>query len=352
MTQTFHVGITRDFLKPDGSVAFPDIGLGLLEQQPWVSYEFLAENTRELRPDQIRGFDALGVLAPRVTATTLEGADRLAILARYGVGYDSVDIAACTEHGVAVTIAPDGVRRPMACVVMTYLLALSHRLVEQDRATRAGEGWTRKLDLIGTGLSNKTLGLIGLGNIASEVVRLSRPFELKPIAYDPYVPPERAAELGVQLVDLETLLRTSDYVVVLCALTPETRGMLSAERLALMKPSAFLVSVARGPIVDQAALTRLLQERRIRGAGLDVFEQEPVDPNDPILKLDNVIVSPHALAWTDEWAYITGRSAIGGILEVAHGRPPAHVVNKEVLNSPKFLEKLERYARQRGQARG
>lgn len=123
--------------------------------------------------------------------------------------------------------------------------------------------------------------------------------------------------------------------------------MLNAERLAMMKPTAFLISVARGPIVDQAALTKLLQERKIRGAGLDVFEEEPVDPNDPILKLDNVVVSPHGLAWTDEWSAITGRSALGGILEVAHGRPPAHVVNKEVLDSPLFQEKLQRYAQQR-----
>ncbi len=347
MTATFRIGPTRDFLKPDGSIGFSDIGLGLLEGKPGVEWEFLAENTRELRADQIRGYDALGVFTPRVTAATLEGADRLAVIARYGVGYDSVDIEACTAHGVAVTIAPDGVRRPMACVVMTYILALSHRLLDQDRATRAGEGWTRKLDLTGYGIANKTLGLIGLGNIASEVVKLSRPFDLRPIAYDPYVPPERAAALGVQLVDLETLLRTADYVVVLCQLTPETRRMLNAERLAMMKPTAFLISVARGPIVDQAALTKLLQERKIRGAGLDVFEEEPVDPNDPILKLDNVVVSPHGLAWTDEWSAITGRSALGGILEVAHGRPPAHVVNKEVLDSPLFQEKLQRYAQQR-----
>jgi phosphoglycerate dehydrogenase-like enzyme len=344
MAETFRIGLTRDFLRPDGTVAFGDIGLGMLEGQPGIEFDYLADNAVELGPDQVRGYDALAVLAPRVSAKTLEGADRLAIVARYGVGYDTIDVPACTAKGVALTITPDAVRRTVATVVMTYVLSLSHRLLEQDRATRAGEGWSRKLDLMGYGLIGKKLGLIGLGNIGSEVVKLARPFDLVPIASDPYVHPDRAAELGVELVDLETLLRTADYVVVLCALTPETRGMLSAGRLALMKPTAFLINAARGPIVDQRALYEALRDRRIRGAGLDVFEQEPIDPADPILALDNVTVSPHALAWTDEWAYASGQSAIRNMLAVAAGQNPTYVVNREVLESPLFQDKLRRYA--------
>jgi phosphoglycerate dehydrogenase-like enzyme len=338
----FRVGLTRDFLNPDGTPAFGDIGLALLDAAPGVEWEYLAENTRELRADQIRDFDALAVLAPRVTAATLEGAERLALIARYGVGYDSVDVAACTRHGVLLTITPDGVRRPMATVVLTYLLALSHRLLEQDRLTRAG-GWARKLEVMGTGLTGKTLGLIGLGNIGREVVRLATPLELRFVAHDPYVEPAEAAALGVDLVDLEMLLRTADFVVILCALTPATRHLLNAERLALMKPTARLISVARGPIVDQAALTEALRERRIAGAGLDVFDPEPVDPNDPILELDNVIVSPHALCWTDEWAYLSGQSACRAILDVAAGRVPNHVVNRDAIESPLVQAKLARY---------
>jgi phosphoglycerate dehydrogenase-like enzyme len=339
----FRVGLTRDFLRPDGTLGFGDIGLGLLDGKPGITHEFLAENTRELRPDQIRGYDALAVLAPRVTSETLKGADRLAVIARYGVGYDSVDVAACTDNGVAITITPDGVRRPVALVVMTLLLALTHRLFDQDRALRSGEGWSRKLELMGYGLTGKKLGLIGLGNIGTEVVRLATPFDLKPIAHDPYVDPAKAAELGVELVDLETLLSTADFVVVLCALTPETRHLLNAERLALMKPTAFLINTARGPIVDQTALTEALTARRIRGAALDVFEQEPVDPADPLFALDNVIVTPHALCWTDEWAYITGRSAMESILTIASGNVPKYVVNKEVIDVLTFQEKLQRF---------
>jgi D-3-phosphoglycerate dehydrogenase len=339
----FRIGLTRDFLNPDGTVGLGDIGLGLLAGKPGIEHEFLAENTRELRADQIRGYDALAVLAPRVSAATLEGADRLAVIARYGVGYDSVDVPACTAHGVALTITPDGVRRPVALVVMTFILALAHRLFEQDRAIRAGEGWSRKLELMGYGLTGKKLGLIGLGNIGGEVVRLAKPLDLVPIAYDPYVDPARAAELGVELVDLDTLLATADFAVVLCALTPETRHLLDAERLALMKPTAFLINTARGPIVDQAALTEALRERRIRGAALDVFEQEPIDAGDPLLALDNVIATPHALCWTDEWAYITGQSAMESMLAIAAGNVPRYVVNKEVVDVPAFQEKLRRF---------
>jgi D-3-phosphoglycerate dehydrogenase len=339
----FRVGLTRDFLNPDGSIGFGDIGLHLLDGKPGLSYEFLAENTRELSADQICDYDALAVLAPRITAATLEGADRLAVIARYGVGYDSVDVPACTAKGVALTITPDGVRRPVALNVMTFLLALTHRLFEQDRALRAGEGWTRKLELMGYGLTNKRLGLIGLGNIGSEVARLAKPFGLVAIAFDPYVDPARAAELGVELVDLDTLLATADFVSVHCALTPETRHLLNAERLALMKPSAFLINTARGPIVDQVALTNALSERRIRGAGLDVFEQEPVDPTDPLFALDNVIATPHALCWTDEFALLTGRSAMESILAIASGDMPKYVVNKEVGDVPAFQAKLQRF---------
>ena len=343
MAETFRIGLTRDFLKEDGTLGLGDIGLGLLDGVPGVEWEFLAENARELRADQIAGYDALAVLAPRITAATFDGADRLAVIARYGVGYDTVDVPACTAHGVALTITPDGVRRPVALVVMTFLLAVTHRLLEQNRATREGTGWTGKLDLLGYGLTGKRLGLIGLGNIGQEVVKLAKPFDLVPIAHDPYVDPAKAAELGVELMDLDTLLATADFVVILCALTPETRRLLNAERIAAMQPTAFLINAARGPIVDQNALYEALRDGRLRGAALDVYEQEPVDPNEPILSLPNVIATPHALCWTDEWAYITGKSAMQSMLAIKEGRVPAYVVNKDVIESALFQAKLERY---------
>lgn len=353
MSRTFRVGVTRDFLKPDGSLGFGDIGLSLLESAPWVEWEFLAEDTRELRGDQLRGYDGILVLAPRVTAASLEGVDRLTIVARFGVGYDNVDVEALTKSGVLLTITPDGVKRPVAAAVMTFLLALSHKLLIKDRLTRAG-GWAKKLDYMGQGLSGRVLGIVGLGNIGREVVALARPFGMRHIAYDPYVAGSTTSksgsgppEMGMEMVGLEDLLRTADFVSICCSLTRETHHLIDAERIRLMKPTAYLINVARGPIVDQKALTAALQEGRIQGAGLDVFEEEPVDPGDPILALENVILAPHAVCWTDECFLGNGESACKSILEVAMGRVPINVVNRAVLESPRLEEKLERHGAKR-----
>lgn len=339
----FLVGVTRDFLRPDGTIGFGDIGLLLLDDAPGIQWEFLAENTEVLSRRQVNAYDALLVLAPQVTAATLEGAERLTLVARFGVGYDSVDVDACTRNGIALTITPDGVRRPVATGVLTLLLALSHKLLIKDRLTRAG-GWAEKLDYMGQGLTGRTLGVIGLGNIGREVFRLTAPLAMRHLAADPFVQPADVRDSGIALVDLETLFRESDFVVVCCALTDSTRHLLNAQRLSLMKPTAYLINVARGPIVDQQALTEVLRERRIQGAGLDVFEREPIDPADPLLALDNVILAPHGLCWTDECFSGIGRSAVRGIVDVAAGRVPNNVVNRSVLDSPVFQQKLRRIA--------
>jgi phosphoglycerate dehydrogenase-like enzyme len=342
MSQPFRVGLTADFLKPDGTIGFGNIGLERLDQAPGVQWEFLAENTPELRPDQVRDYDAILVLAPRISAATLAGAERLTVLARFGVGYDTVDVPACTANGVMLTITPDGIRRPVAVAVMTFLLALTQKMFIKDRLTRDGR-WGEKLSYMGMGTTGRTLGIIGLGNIGRDIIKLARPFDLKFLAFDPYLTPDQAAAAGATLVDLETLLRESDYVSVNCALTAETHHLLNSERLALMKPTAYLINTARGPIVDELALTKLLQEGRIAGAGLDVFEQEPVDPNNPLLKMDNVIVAPHALCWTDECFLGNGLSSIESILDVSQGRTPRYVVNRDVLDTPRLQDKLRRY---------
>lgn len=343
MPETFTVAVTRDVIRQDGSLAFGDIGLGMLERAG-LAWDIIPPHGRELTAADIDGYDALLLLGPAVTEATLAGNDRLTVIARFGVGYDAVDVAACTRHGVALSITPDGVRRPMATAILTLVLALAQRLVMKDRATRAGEGWTRKLEMMGTGLTGRTLGSIGIGNIGRELFRLAQPFEMRQIAHDPYADPRALTELGVEIVGLKTLLTEADFIVVNCPLTPETRHLLNRERLARMKPTAFLVNAARGPIVDQTALAEALQAGRIAGAALDVFEHEPVDPDEPILQLDNVIVTPHALCWTDEWARLTGESACRSIIDIAAGRDPAHVVNGEVLEEPMFRAKLQKFA--------
>jgi D-3-phosphoglycerate dehydrogenase len=173
---------------------------------------------------------------------------------------------------------------------------------------------------------------------------------MRHIAHDPYADPALAEREEVVLVDLDTLLRESDFVVIAAALTPETRHLISRERLGLMKPAAFLISTARGPLVDQQALYEALRDRRIAGAGMDVFEQEPVDPDDPILTLDNVVVTPHALCWTDECERIMGESVLRSIQAVASGQAPTHAVNREAADTPAMRAKLRRYGERTGTA--
>ena len=342
----FRVGLTVDFLRPEGGQAFPDIDLSVLDRAGGVEWHNLSAGAEEVSAEAAAGCDALLVLSPRISAATLEGAGRLAVVARIGVGYDSVDLEACTRAGVAVTITPDGVRRPVASAAMAFLLALAHRLPLKDRLTREGR-WAEKADHMGIGLRGRTLGLVGLGNIGGEIARLCAPFGMTLVAADPFADAEAAAGLGVRLAPLSELLDEADFVLVCCALTAETRHLIGPAELERMKPTAHLINVARGPIVDQAALTAALREGAVAGAALDVFEEEPVDPGDPILGLDNVIVAPHALAWTDESFRLMGESAFAGILAVSEGRAPDHVVNAEVLKTEGFRAKLEACARRR-----
>lgn len=327
----FRVGVTRDFLKPDGSNGFGDIGLDGLAAAG-LAWDWLPPAGPALAADLVAGYDGLLVLGPRVTADTVSGG-RLKVVARFGVGYDNVDVPALTAAGVLLTITPEGVRRPVAVAALTLVLALSHKLLVKDRLTRAGR-WADKLDHNGQGLTGRTLGIVGFGNIGRELARIARPLDLTVLAADPLADPANTAAQGVSLRSLDDLLAESDYVVVCCVLTPDTRHLINAARLARMKPTGYLVNVARGPIVDQAALTRALQERRIAGAGLDVFDPEPVAPDDPLLGLENVILSPHALCWTDECFGLNGRSAVAALVDVANGRVPPHVVNREALGHP------------------
>lgn len=330
----FRVAVTADFLKPDGSCGFGDIGLDLFDQAD-VEWEFLRESFAEVPAWVSRDYDGLLLLGPRYTANSVADDQRLRIVARFGVGYDNVDVPACTAAGVLLTITPEGVRRPVAAAALTLILALSHKLLIKDRLTRDGR-WAEKLDYNGQGVTGRTLGLLGLGNIGAELARIAAPLDLTILAHDPWANAELATSLGVRLVGLEELLVATDYLVVCCALTADTRHLLNAERIAHLKPSAYLINVARGPIVDQQALTAALQSGRLAGAGLDVFETEPVDPNDPLLRLDNVILAPHALCWTDECFGANGRSAIGSLIDVAQGRPPQHIVNRAALEHARW----------------
>ena len=226
----FRVGITGDVLDSSGEPIFGREALGLLDAGG-VAWEYMAQEPGGVTPAQAARYDAICAMLTRVTAASLAGPDRrLKLIARFGVGYDTIDVPACTAAGVLLTIAPDGVRRPVATSALTFVLMLAQKVLVKDRLTRAGR-WSEKLDHIGTGLTGRTLGSIGLGNIGAELFRLARPLEMNGIAHDPFADPALAAELGVRLVDMETLFRESDFLTVNCPLSESTRGLVNARLL-------------------------------------------------------------------------------------------------------------------------
>jgi len=339
----FRVGLSADFCDEQGRLAFPDIGLAMLDGSPGLSHEFLSSYRAEYSPDQMAEFDVLISLKPRVTAQSLEGISRLCAIGRCGVGYDNVDLEACSERGIAVFITPEGVVRPVAESILLFALALSHRLTIKDRQVRQGQ-WAESTRRLGREPRDRVVGTIGMGNIASEAIRLLRTLNVhRFLAFDPYTSPERASKLGIDLVSLDELLCTSDYVLVNCPLTPETRGLLGRAQFALMKPDAVVINTARGPIIDEAALIEALQSGQIAGAALDVFEQEPLSADSPLAAMDNVILTSHSIAWTEELFRDMGRLDCLGALAVYRGEVPNHVVNPQVLTNPIFLQKLANY---------
>jgi phosphoglycerate dehydrogenase-like enzyme len=334
----FRLGITRDCLAPDGDRAnFDERAFAVLEGLNW---EFLPEFAEQITPDDVARYDAILSLRPALTEASLAGADhRLKLLARFGAGFDNVDLTAADRAGLLISNAPDGVRRPVATTILTFILALSHKLMIKDRLTRTGR-WAERTRFMGEGLVGKVVGSIGFGSIAQEAFRLLAPLDMEHLAYSPSRHPEEAAALNVREVDLDTLLRESDYVCINAPLTPSTRRMIGARELGLMKPGAYLINTGRGQIVDEPALCAALVEGRIAGAALDVFEQEPVAPDNPILKLENVIVSPHSLCWTDECYRGIAESAFRSVVAVASGHRPDYLVNPAALGHPRWVGKL------------
>jgi phosphoglycerate dehydrogenase-like enzyme len=219
-------------------------------------------------------------------------------------------------------------------MALTLVLALAHRLLAKDRMTREGR-WNDRVDHMGTGLTGRTLGVVGAGRIGKELLRLARTFDMRLLAADPYAEELELTYIGARKVALEVLMAEADFVVVTALLNEETRHLVNAKQLARMKPSAYLINVARGPVVDEKALYEVLSARKIAGAGLDVFEEEPTPASNPILKLDNVIVTPHALCWTDELFGNIARTAIGAVLAVHGGRRPDFVVDAAALAHPR-----------------
>jgi len=336
-----HVLLSADFLNEEQQLVFPDIGLAKIADQPQIATRFLDNYKPEYTPDQLQDTDVLLSLKPKLTAASLAGVDRLIAIGRYGVGYDNIDLNACTQSGIAVYITRQAVVRPVASSIVLLVLAASHNLVWKDRLMRRGD-WIASTRRLGKEPRDRIVGTIGLGNIACEAVRLLRALDVgRFVAYDPFATAETATNVGVDLIPLDELLTISDYVLINCPLSPNTRKLIGERELRMMKKDSVLINTARGP--DEAALTAALQEDGIACAALDVFEQEPLSGTSPLLTMENTIVSSHSLCWTEELFRDMGRESFAGVLAIAKGGVPRNVVNPEVLDRPEFTRKLDRF---------
>jgi len=339
----FRVAVSARFRRADGRWNFPYFDLAPLTGNRAFEVVHLG-NGPALTASELRDFDGLILAGEGLPREALEGQSRLVVVARFGVGYDQVDVPACTEAGVALTITPDAVRRPVAVAALTLVLALAGKLLIKDRLTRQGTtGFAVRTDHMGVGLEGRTLGSVGLGNIAAEMFRLATPLGMRHVAHDPWIEPDVARRTGVTMTDLDTLFREADFLCLHCPLTPQTRHLVDAKRLRSMKRTAFLINTARGAVVEQSALEDALAEGLIAGAGLDVLDPEPPPGDARILGLPNVILSPHALAWTDQCFAAIGARCVSSMQAASAGEAPANVVNDAVLSAPAFVAKLAKW---------
>lgn len=283
--------------------------------------------TEEELIDLLRGIDGAIVSSDPFTARVIQAADRLRVISRTGVGYDAVDVPAATKRGVIVTTTPGVNRHAVADWALALILCCARKVPENLAEVRRG-AWTRHE---GMDLAEKTLGVVGLGTIGKEVAKRAKAFGMRLLALDLVQDLPFAAGQGIAYVSLEDLLRQSDFVSIHCFLNAATRHLINAERLLLMKPTAFLINTARGGIVDTEALYRALHAKRIAGAGLDVFEGEPLRADSPLRALDNVYLSPHTAGSTADARRLSGAAAAENLIRALRGERPDGIVNPEVL---------------------
>jgi len=275
----------------------------------------------------LRGIDAAIVSVDPFTRRVLASAKSLKVVSRVGIGYDSVDVEAATEFGIPVCNTPAANKRAVAEFAMTLLLASARKLLDNVQEVVAG-GWTRH---IGRDLAEQRLGIIGLGTIGKEVALRARAFEMQILAHDPVRDETFAARHDITYVALEQLLTASDYVMLTVSLTAATRHLINAERLALMAPHAVLINVARGGVVDTAALCAALERKTIAGAALDVFEDEPLDREHPLRRYPNVLMTPHVAGSSLDSFRTVGLTAAENAVAVLRGERPRCIVNPQAL---------------------
>jgi phosphoglycerate dehydrogenase-like enzyme len=340
-SRRFRVHVTGDFYD-SGRLRYADIGLDTLSSVPGIEVGCIDQHLPEIAPEQLAGVNGVLVLSSRVTVRTLSAAENLLVVARFGVGYDNVDVPACTAADVVLCIAAGAVDYSVAEATVGWLLALTHHMRTKDLLVRESR-WHDRSRFMGSELRGRTLGLVGCGGIGRAVVRLLSSFGMQPpLVFDPYLSVDAVAACGGRRVPLDELLSSSDFVSLHCPLTDGTRNLIGARELALMRPTAYLVNTARGGTVNEAALLETLSNRRIAGAALDCFVEEPPSGPSPFAELDNVLLAPHSIAWTNELFRDIGRTACQSLADLAQGRHPHGVVNPEVFDRPGFQAKWQR----------
>ena len=282
------------------------------------------------------------VIAPRlqVHAELLARTPNLIAASSNGAGYDTIDVDACTAQGIAVVNQSGGNKEGVAEHALAMMLTLSKRIIETDRRMRSGDGIPRN-GFVGRELLNRTVGVLGIGNVGSRLAELCNGlFKMRVLAYDPYLTAAKIKARGAQKVELDELLAQADYVSVHCPLTRESRKMMGAAQFARMRPDAYFITTARGFIHDEAALAEALANKRIAGAGLDVWEEEPPPHDHPLMQFDNVLVSPHTAGATVESRENMSRFAAEQVLEILDGKRPPRLINPEVW--PAYRERFAR----------
>ncbi len=290
----------------------------------------------------IKDFDAIIVRSrTKVTREVIEAASSLKIIARAGVGVDNVDVQAATERGIMVVNAPESTSITVAEHTMGLVLSLSRKISIADKSVKEDK-W-EKSRFMGMELNGKTLGIVGMGRIGSQVVIRAKAFGMDIVVYDPYITPEAATELGVEVVDMETLLKNADVITIHVPLTPETKHLISQPQFEIMKDNAIIVNCARGGIINEDDLYDALSEGKISGAALDVFENEP-PAGSSLLELDNVVLTPHIAASTSEAQRDAAIIVAKEIKKVFKGESPRNVINMPVLD-PETFQLIKPYFR-------
>jgi phosphoglycerate dehydrogenase-like enzyme len=333
----FNVALTGDFYDATGTPKYKDLGLSVFQGQPQISATPFKEHRKEIGPDQLKGYQGVIVLTPSVTVNTVSQSQDLLAVGRFGVGYDAVDVNACTNADVLAFITAGAVDRPVAEATVGWMIALSHNVKIKDKLVNTGQ-WDERSKYMGSELRDRTLGIVGYGGIAHALVKLLEGWGMnQPIFFDPFV--KEAS--GATKVELDELMRSADFVSLHCPLTPQTRGLIGAKQISLMKPTAYLINTARGGIVDEDALYDALKNNRIAGAALDCFAEEPVTKPHRFSEFDNVLLAPHSIAWTNELFRDIGRAACQGMVDLSLRKKPRGVLNPQVFDKPSFQAKWE-----------